>query len=114
MPTVWVQFPSYEDSERAIGRLAFAGLERDRIDRIEGADGRWRVGIYVDDRDAPRVRAIMSDREAPTSTDVLHSLLIFGTAALARLALALVVPRRVLPERLAGPRRRYASPLDPS
>jgi hypothetical protein len=68
MPTVWVEFQTREESDRAIDRLELAGFERRRIDRIEAADGRWKVGIYVDERDAPSVRAVMSDPNVPTST----------------------------------------------
>jgi len=93
MPTVWVEFQTREESERAIGRLEFAGFERERIDRIEAADGRCKVGIYVDERDAPSVRGIMSDPNAPISTDVLNSLLIFGVAAMAGFVLAYLIPR---------------------
>jgi hypothetical protein len=64
MPTVWVEFQTREESDRAIDRLELAGFERRRIDRIEAADGRWKVGIYVDERDAPSVRAVMSDPNA--------------------------------------------------
>ena len=64
MPTVWVEFRTREESERAIGRLEFAGFGRERVDRIEAADGRWKVGIYVDERDAPSARAVLSDPNA--------------------------------------------------
>jgi hypothetical protein len=94
MPTVWVEFQTLEESERAIGRLEFAGFERKRIDRIEAADGRWKVGIYVEERDVPSARAVMSDPNAPISTDVLNSLLIFGVAAMAGFVLA-YLPRGV-------------------
>src|SRR5215213_3928409 len=97
MPTVWVKFDRRQESERAMDRLEYAGFERDSISRIEGADGRWSVGIYVDHRDARRVRAIMSDPNAPTSRDVLNSLLIFGAATLAGMALAFLLPRRIVP-----------------
>ena len=50
MPTVWVEFQTREESDRAIDRLELAGFERRRIDRIEAADGRWKVGIYVEER----------------------------------------------------------------
>jgi hypothetical protein len=76
-------------------RLEFAGFERERIGRIEGADGRWSVGVYVDHEDAPRVRAIIADTNAPTSRDVLNSFLIFGAAALAGLAVMYLLPRRI-------------------
>jgi hypothetical protein len=103
MPTVWVEFQTREASDRAVGRLEFAGFERERIDRIEAADGRWKVGIYVDERDAPSVRAVMSDPNAPTSTDVLNSLLIFGIATMARLVLA-YLPRGFEGTSHGGPR----------
>ena len=76
-------------------RLEYAGFERESISRIEGADGRWSVGIYVDHPEAPRARAIMSDPTAPTRRDVLNSLLIFGVATLAGMALAYLLPRRI-------------------
>ena len=69
MPTVWVKFDRRQESERAMDRLEYAGFERESISRIEGADGRWSVGIYVDHPEAPRARAIMSDPNAPTSRD---------------------------------------------
>src|SRR5919112_5060414 len=95
MPTVWVKFDRRQESERAMDRLEYAGFERESISRIEGADGRWSVGIYVDHPEAPRARAIMSDPNAPTSRDVLNSLLIFGVATLAGIALAYLLPRRI-------------------
>ena len=52
------------------------------------------VGIYVDHPDAPRARAILSDPNAPTSRDVFNSLLIFGVATLAGMALAYLLPKR--------------------
>ena len=88
MPTVWVELQTRQESDRAVDRLEFAGFERQRIDRIEAADGRWKVGIYVDERDVPSARAVMSDPNAPISTDVLNSLLIFGMAAMAGFVLA--------------------------
>ena len=103
MPTVWVEFQTREESDRAVGRLEFAGFERERIERIESADGRWKVGIYVDERDTPSVRAVMSDPNAPTSTDVLNSLLIFGIATMARLVLA-CLPRGFEGHHHSGPR----------
>ncbi len=93
MPTISVKFRTRQESERAIARLEFAGFERERIDRIEDAYGRWRVGLYVDERDAARVRALLTDPDAPTSSDVLNSLLIFGAAALAGIAVGYVLPR---------------------
>src|SRR5215212_9374850 len=95
MPTVWVKFDRRQESERAMDRLEYAGFERESISRIEGADGHWSIGIYVDHPEAPRVRAIMSDPNAPTSRDVLNSLLIFGVATLAGLALASLLPKRI-------------------
>jgi len=93
MPIVWTQFDTREETERAIGRLGFVGYARDEIDRIERADGRWMVGVYVDDPDAPRVQAIMSDPDAPTGTDVLNAALIFGAAMLAGLVVGYLLPR---------------------
>jgi hypothetical protein len=61
MLTVWVEFQTFEKSKRAVGRVEFAGFERRRIDRIEAADGRWKVGIYVEERDVPSARAVISD-----------------------------------------------------
>src|SRR5919112_6370782 len=95
MPTVWVKFDRRQESERAMDRLEYAGFERESISRIEGADGRWNVGIYVDHPEAPRARAIMTDPNAPTSRDVLNSLLILGAATLAGMALAYLLPRRL-------------------
>jgi hypothetical protein len=93
MPTVWVEFRTRQESDRAIDRLEFAGFERKRIDRIEAADGRWKVGIYVDEEDAPSVRGVMLDPSAPVSMDVLNALLIFGVAATAGFILAYLMPR---------------------
>jgi hypothetical protein len=93
MPTVWVEFQTREESDRAIDRLEFAGFERKRIDRIEAADGRWKVGVYVDEADALSVRGVMLDPNAPVSTDVLNALLIFGVAATAGFVLAYLIPR---------------------
>jgi hypothetical protein len=104
MPTVWVEFRTREESERAIGRLEFAGFGRERVDRIEAADGRWKVGIYVDERDAPSVRAVMSDPNAPTNTDVMNSLLIFGIAAMAGFVLAYLVPKSLEAHNQSGSR----------
>jgi hypothetical protein len=103
MPTVWVEFQTREESNRAVRRLELAGFERERIESIESADGRWKVGIYVDEPDTPSVRAVMSDPNAPTSTDVLNSLLIFGIATMARLVLA-YLPRGVESTSDGGPR----------
>jgi len=89
---VWTQFETREETEEAIGRLEFAGYDRAEIDRIEDAEGRWRVGIYIDQRDERRVHAIMSDPEAPTSGDLLNSIVIFGAAALAGMVLAYLLP----------------------
>jgi hypothetical protein len=103
MPTVWVEFQTREESERAIGRLEFAGYDRHTIDRIEAADGRWKVGIYVDERDAPSVRDLMADPQAPTSTDVLNSLLIFGVAAMAGFILTYLLPKSLAGNDRSGP-----------
>jgi hypothetical protein len=103
MLTVWVEFQTFEKSERAVGRVEFAGFERRRIDRIEAVDGRWKVGIYVEERDVPSARAVMSDPNAPTSTDVLNSLLIFGVAAMAGFVLA-YLPRGFEGHHHSGPR----------
>src|SRR5687767_2042698 len=100
MPTVWVEFQSLR---KASGRLAAWSFERKRIDRIEAADGRRKVGIYVDERDVPSARAVMSDPNAPISTDVLNSLLIFGMATMARLVLA-YLPRGSEGTSHGGPR----------
>ena len=104
MPTVWVKFDRRQESERAMDRLEYAGFERESISRIEGADERWSVGIYVDDPEAPRARAIMSDPNAPTSRDVFNSLLIFGAATLAGMALAYLLPRRLGRSSFSGSR----------
>jgi hypothetical protein len=95
MPIAWVKFRTRADAERAIGRLTFAGFERDSIDRIQGGDGRWSIGVYVDEPDAPRIRALMCDPNAPTARDLLRSLLIFGTAALAGIVISYVLPKRL-------------------
>ena len=83
MPIVWEEFRTREETEQAIGRLEFAGLARDDIDRVQAADGRWSVGIYADAQDAPRVRSIMLNPHAPTGTDLIASLAFFGIATLA-------------------------------
>ena len=103
MPTVWVEFQTREASDRAVGRLEFAGFAREKIETIESADGRWKVGIYVDALEAPSVRAVMSDPSTPTSTDLLNSLLIFGIATMARLVLA-YLPRGFEGTSHGGPR----------
>ena len=103
MRTVWVELQIREESDCAIGRLEFAGFERKRIDRIEAADGRCKVGIYVDERDTPSVRAVMSDSNGPKRTDLLNSLLIFGLATMARLVLA-YLPRGFAGTSRSGPR----------
>jgi hypothetical protein len=103
MPTVWVEFQTRDESDRAVDRLEFAGFERERIERIEAADGRWKVGIYVEERDVPNARAVMSDPNVPNSTDPLNSLLIFGIATMARLVLP-YLPRGFEGTSHGGPR----------
>ncbi|HEX2136198.1 MAG TPA: hypothetical protein VHG30_09890 [Microvirga sp.] len=88
MPIVWAEFGTREETEQAIGRVAFAGLAHGGIDRVQAADGRWRLGIDADAQDAARVRSIMCDRHAPTETDLMASLALFGAAALAGLAIS--------------------------
>jgi hypothetical protein len=86
MPTVWTHFATHADTERAIARLEHDGVPRERIDRIEGADGRWAVGTYVDPADEPHIREIMADPGAPTAAGRTSTLLICGGALLAGLA----------------------------
>ena len=88
MPIVWAEFQTREETEQVIGRLEFAGLARDGIDRVQAADGRWRVGIYAEEQDAPRVRSVMANPHAPTGADLVASLALFGAATLAGIAIS--------------------------
>ena len=88
MPIVWAEFQTREETEQAIARLELARLARDGIDRVQAADGRWRLGISADEQDAPRVRSIMLDPHTPTETDLLASLALFGVATLAGIVIS--------------------------
>src|SRR5688572_22445388 len=65
MPIIWTKFPTHEECEQAIARLLYAGFDRSSIDRIQGNDGQWSIRTDVDERDAPRIHALMSDPSAP-------------------------------------------------
>ncbi|KAA2244092.1 hypothetical protein [Salinarimonas soli] len=93
MPTVWTHFSTQGEAELAMARLEFAGIARERIDRIEDADGRWSVGTYVDHADEPHVRGLMTDRYAPTRADVTN-LAVIGAAVATGLAAWYLLPAR--------------------
>ena len=93
MPIIWTKFQTHEESEQAIARLVSAGFQRSSIDRIEGSDGQWSVGTYVDERDAPRIHALMSDPNAPTGVSSLSSVLIGALTALIGIGLVYLLPR---------------------
>ena len=93
MPIIWTKFQTHEESEQAIARLIYAGFDRGSIDRIQGNDGRWSVGTYVDEWDAPRVHALMSEPDAPTGISSLSSVLLGAVVALIGIGLVHLLPR---------------------
>jgi hypothetical protein len=95
MEMTWTKYQTLEQTERAIERLEFAGFERDRVDRIEGQDGRWTIGVYADENELAQVRKIMHDPNAPAGSDLRNSLLIFGVAALAGILAGSLLSRRL-------------------